>query len=64
MLSPSQYSAKSKIKMIQLDVVNVEIQKIDMPKIIQQIYNNVELGADIMFMNDTPFLTSISNYSA
>ena len=29
---------------------------------IRQFYNNIELSLDVMFVNDVPFLTSISEH--
>ena len=60
MLGPSHYSAKGKTKQTQPDTVDVTLKKINVPKTIRQFYNKVELGANVMFINDVPFLLVFS----
>ena len=62
MLGPSKYVAKGKTTRTKPDAVNVTLQRVDIPRTIKQFYSNAVLSVDVMFLNDVPFLTSISEH--
>ena len=43
-------------------MINIILQKIDILRRIKQFYNEIKIGADVMFLNNIPFVTSISNH--
>ena len=43
------------------DPVDVTLQKLDVPKSIMNFYKGVEMLADVMHVNDFPFVTTASN---
>ena len=58
-LGPSRYISQGKTTRTQPNTVNISLQRVDIPRIIKQFYDNIELSTDIMFLNDVTFLTSI-----
>jgi len=62
MLGPSRYIAQGKTTKTQPEGVDNTLRKIDIPRIIKQFFNNVVLSTNVMFLNDVPFLTTISEY--
>jgi len=61
-LGPSKYVAKGKTTIKQSELVNIYRQLVELLELIKTYYSDVEVGADIMYVNNMPFLTSISKY--
>ena len=62
MLGPSKHALKGKTTRSQPDAVNVSLQRVDVPRTTRQFHNNVELAADVVFLNDVQFLTTMSEH--
>ena len=60
-LGPSKYAAQGKSTRTQSATVDMNRQQIDVPLNICQYYNGIELSADVMYVNNIPFLASISD---
>ena len=60
MLGPSRHVAKGKSTCTQPDRVDATLQRIYVPRTIKKFYHNMFLSSNAMFLNDVPFLTSIS----
>lgn len=61
MLGPSKYTIQEKSTRIQLDPVDVTIQRVNVPRSIMKFYKEVELLANMIYLNNIPFLISISD---
>ena len=61
MLSPRKCKTQGKTTRSKADVVDITLQKIEVPRSIMKFYKYVELAAGVMHVNDVPFLTTISS---
>ena len=62
MLDYSKYTVQEKIRRKQLSSANMHRQTVKVSWVIKEYYKNVELSANIMHLNNIPFLTSISEH--
>ena len=60
MLGKSKYMAQGKTTMKGAEAVDKDAQLIELPPMVKLYYSDVELEADVLFVNDVPFLTTIS----
>ena len=60
MIGPSKNYAQGKTTQKQSTPINLTFQRTDFPKTIRKLYNDAELSAEDIHLNDLPFLTSIS----
>ena len=60
MLRSSRYPAKSKMTRSQSNAVDMKLQILELLLEVEEYYSNAEISADVIFANDEPFLTSIS----
>lgn len=60
MLGPSLYTAKGKTTRTKGDVLDVNQMKVDLPATVKNYHMNVVLEADVMHLNNVPFLTLLS----
>ena len=60
MLERSKYAAKGKMNRRQPSAVDIHQQTVEVPHVIKEYYSDVELSADVMHLNNIPFVTSIS----
>ena len=60
MLGPSKYIAQGKTTRKQSNAVDVNLQRMSVPRTIQKYYSEVVLDADIMHLNNIPFITYVS----
>ena len=52
-----------KMTMTQSDPIDINSQTIELPPTTLTHYGNIKLAADVLHVNDVPFLTSISNHA-
>ena len=62
MLARSKYAAKGKTKRCQPSAVDMHQQTVEVPRVIKEYYSNVELSTNVMYLNNIPFITSISEH--
>ena len=62
MLGRSKCISQGKTTMKRSDAIDVNKQTVELPNTILTYYGNVQLAADVLHVNDVPFLTSISNH--
>ena len=62
MLGPSKYSLQGKRTARTPDAIDGYRQVVPAPDTVREFYSNVELCVDVMFVNDVPFLSSLSKH--
>ena len=60
-LGPSSYIAKGETTRNRPDAADIKLQTVDMPTIAKDYFNDADVYADTMCVNNVPFWTSVSH---